>query len=119
MDFFDGDLIHESVTQAYKKVNIVEPDADAYNISDEFVIELEMPGVHKKDVKMSINNGTLTITGKKEFDHNSIEPLLKERDRRNFKRNIILPIGLIGQGKGTVIEIEHINGVFIIHIPKK
>ena len=114
MNFFDGDLIHEAALPAYKKTDTVEPDTNIYDLGHEFIIKLEMPGVAGK-IDIAINEGELVIAGKKEINCASVKPMLAEFENKFFMREITIPEGV------TVDDIttEYVDGIFIIHVPKK
>lgn len=114
MNFFEGDLIHEAVFPAYKKTDTVEPDTNIYNIGHEFIVKLEMPGITGK-IDVAINRGELVVVGKKEIGCGSAEPILAECKNRLFMREITVPEGVTIDDLTT----KYVDGIFIIHIPKK
>src|SRR5438105_3404807 len=70
--YFDFDLLNRGDNGfAAPGANIVESDKD-------FKIELAVPGLEKKDFKVEIENGTLTISSEKEEE--------KKEDKENYHR---------------------------------
>ena len=68
-------------------------DVDIYSDDDHIFLEAELPGLSKEGVEVSVENGTLTITGKK--THETIEKdhvhHLQERYYGSFSRSFTLP----------------------------
>ncbi len=71
-------------------------DVDIYSDDDHIYLEAELPGLNKEDVTVSVENGTLTIEGRK--THETIENdhvhHLQERYFGSFSRNFTLPVGV-------------------------
>ena len=75
------------------------PSMDVYEIGDFLVVELELPGIKKEDIKVTILGNLLTVEGvKKESKQNlgngerRISYLLLERKLGRFQRTIELPV---------------------------
>jgi HSP20 family protein len=68
-------------------------DVDIYSDDDHIFLEAELPGLGKEDVDVRVENGTLTIAGKK--THETIEKdhvhHLQERYYGSFSRSFTLP----------------------------
>ncbi len=68
-------------------------DVDIYSDDDHIFLEAELPGLSKEGVEVSVENGTLTIAGKK--THETIEKdhvhHLQERYYGSFSRSFTLP----------------------------
>lgn len=93
------------------------PAVDIVDDNNEFKIEVEMPGMGEEDVKVSINNGLLTIKGEKSTSEKDEK---KNYMRREIKygfceRNVPLPEGIdIDKAKATFKK-----GMLWVTIPKK
>jgi len=93
------------------------PHSDVIEDKDGYVIALELPGVHRDDVKLTLENGTLSISGERrapEIGDNS-KRHLRERFHGRFERRFTLP---------DIVETENINaslkdGVLTVHIAKR
>jgi len=81
--FFDSDWM-KSLT--VPSVNIRETEK-------EFFVELAAPGLNKKDFKISIENGMLTISAEKKMEKEESEKNFtrKEFSYSNFSRSFMLP----------------------------
>jgi HSP20 family protein len=88
----------------------VSEDENALNIS------MELPGVEPDDVRLSLENNTLTIRGEKrqQIDENSERVHRFERIYGVFERTFVLP-NTVDADK---IEARFENGVLLVRIPK-
>lgn len=69
------------------------PALDCSETDKEFVVRLEVPGVHKENLDVSLDQNVLTITGKREFrkEHESEEYIWREREAGKFVRSLRIP----------------------------
>ena len=51
------------------------PALDLYESGDHFVAVVELPGMRKEDIDISLHDGTLTISGERKHESNNGEPL--------------------------------------------
>lgn len=54
------------------------PSIDISETEKQFVIDVDVPGVDKKDIELSIENNTLTISGERKFE--------KKEDNKQYHR---------------------------------
>ena len=90
------------------------PRADVEETDDAYVIEVEVPGVNKKDIEVSVAGRRPTITGeRKERERVGV---LRRRTRRvgRFEYDIQLPGDVDDQGVGA----ELADGVLTVRVPK-
>ena len=94
---------------AYPKVNVYEYD-------DKVGIVAEIPGLDKKDLSVEVEEGTLTISGKKHgiWEEDGAKVLRRELKGSSFKRSFTLGDSLDGNN----INAEFKNGVLSIDVPK-
>lgn len=92
------------------------PALDVYEEKDNYVVQVELPGVNKEDVKLSLEQGTLTITGerKREPKQEGAELYHAERFQGRFQRTINLP-ETIAADKVTA---QYKDGVLTVTLPK-
>lgn len=90
-------------------VNVVETDS-------EFLIEAELPGIEKNDLRISVEKGMLTIAGHRmhEREEKGKRYHRVERAYGNFLRSFRLPDSVDDQRLGA----EFKNGLLTIHLPK-
>lgn len=93
------------------------PACDIYETDKEVVLKIEVPGVKKEDVKVSLENTTLTIRGERKFE----EEVKKEnyhRVERNygeFLRTFTLPAFI----DETKILADFKDGLLTVTLPKR
>lgn len=94
----------------------VFPVMDVTETPEQFIIEAEVPGIQKENLKLSIKKDELVIEGeKKEEDKKEGESFLRiERSYGSFRRSIRLP-SEIAQSK---VKAKYENGVLKISLPK-
>lgn len=93
------------------------PDMDVYETDNEVVIEVEIPGIDRKDVKITVEENILKISGEKkvEREQKGKNYYYVERSTGKFERAIRLP-DYVDVEK---IKAEYKNGVLTIKVPKK
>lgn len=92
------------------------PVANITENDKEYLIKAELPEVKKEDVKVSLENGVITISGerkheKKEKSENEIRV---ESFYGTFSRSFALPDNIDEQA----VSAESKEGVLCVHIPK-
>ncbi len=106
-DFFRSDRDESSLlAQAWRPaVDITEED-------DAFVAKVELPGVNKDDVKITMQDNVLTIRGEKKGKEENLRRV--ERQYGSFQRSFTLPTSV----KSDKIEAEYKDGILTISMPK-
>ena len=83
---------------------------------DTYQVTLEVPGVTKKDVSISIEKDVLTIEGKREqYIPEGFEVIRQERNSLEFSRRLALPENV----DQASIAARFKNGLLTIDLPKK
>jgi len=108
-DFFDDSLFNK------KEKNFMKTDIKEKK--DKYIIEMDLPGFEKENIKLELNNGYLTITGKQEnnIDEEEEKYVHKERFYGECTRSFYVGDNI----KEEDIEAEFKNGMLKIDIPKK
>jgi HSP20 family protein len=93
------------------------PRLDLREDKKQISIEVELPGVHEKDVSLSLSNGRLVIKGhkKSEREEKTQDIYISERMFGDFERIIDLPDG-VDEDK---IEAKFEKGILRITAPKR
>jgi HSP20 family protein len=93
------------------------PPTDIKETSNEYIIEMEIPGMEESDIKVSINESQLTIVGEiKETTHvETSKPLLIERFTGSFQRTFTLPSNRIDS---IASKAKFKNGILRISVTK-
>ncbi len=92
------------------------PKVDVYETDDKVVLEFEVPGVNKEDLKISYSDGVLKVCGEKKAEKNDEKRDYKmvERYYGKFERSFILP-EYVDPKK---ISAKYTDGVLKVEIPK-
>lgn len=92
------------------------PAIDIKDEDNQYVIKADVPGVDPKDIEVSMENGALTIKGKKETSHEEKKEnyFCMERSSGSFFRSFTLPQSV----NASDIKAKNNNGVLIITVPK-
>jgi HSP20 family protein len=92
------------------------PAADISETDKEYLVKAELPGVKREDVKVTLEDGVLTIEGERKFekeDKNEKSHRI-ERFYGNFSRSFTLP----DNADAANVRAESKDGVLNVHIPK-
>lgn len=91
------------------------PVADIFETEDALTVILEMPGVGKGGVEVTVENDVLTISGRVDFSkYEGLHPLYTEYNVGNYARSFQLS-SKIAQDR---ISAELQNGVMKLLLPK-
>ena len=92
------------------------PLVDISEDEKEFVVKAELPEVKKEDVRVTVENGVLSICGERKVEKEEKDKKYHrvERAYGRFERSFTLPEG----ADGTKITAEFKEGVLKVHLPK-
>jgi HSP20 family protein len=92
------------------------PLADITETDKEYVIKAELPEVKKEDVKITLDNGMITIEGERrhEKEHKDENEIRVESFYGTFSRSFALPENIDSKN----IRAESKDGVLRVRIPK-
>jgi HSP20 family protein len=92
------------------------PNVDIVENEDGYEIHAELPGVRQEDVKLSLNNNVLTLTGEKkqEVKEERDNVLRLERSYGRFERSFSLPTTV----QSDKVRAAYNDGVLKIVLPK-
>ena len=92
------------------------PVVDIVEKKNDFSVRIELPGVKKEDVRITVQNGTLTVRGeKKEEKFEEGEGYRRsERSYGTFQRSFTLPTSIPSEK----IDASYEAGVLTLTIPK-
>jgi HSP20 family protein len=92
------------------------PLVDVEETDKEYLIKAELPEVRKEDVKVTIENGVLSIEGERK--HEKEEKTRKvhriERSFGKFVRRFTVPL----EAENAKVTAEFKDGVLHVHVPK-
>jgi HSP20 family protein len=94
------------------------PALDLYQNNDNLVTQVELPGMRKEDIEISLHDGTLTISGERKIEsprsENGEKAERSERYFGRFRRSIALPVHVDG-GK---VSASYRDGILTVTLPK-
>jgi HSP20 family protein len=91
------------------------PAADIYEAPDALTVILEMPGVEKSNVAISVEDGVLSVEGRLDLSkYQGLQPLYTEYNIGHYSRSFRLS-SKIDQSK---IAAEMKDGVLSLQLPK-
>jgi HSP20 family protein len=95
---------------------ILRPAMDVEEDDNQIVVRLELAGIAKEDVTLTLEDGVLTITGEKKSDRKVDEKNyhLVERSFGTFQRTLTLPSGVDSEHASATFT----DGVLVIAVPK-
>ncbi len=110
-DFFNDPFFSSRKEMKLMKTDIREKD-------DKYLLDIDLPGYSKEDIKISVDDGYLTVSAKKEESKEENEKgsyIKKERYSGECQRSFYI---------GDDIEAEDVkasfkNGILTLDIPKK
>jgi len=102
--------------QAGKAVSTLTPAIDLVDTGDRVEVKVELPGMAKDDVDISLKDDTLTIKGEKKQEREEKEEnrYYVERTYGSFSRTLTLPSKVNPDG----VEARFRDGVLEINLPK-
>jgi HSP20 family protein len=92
------------------------PLADITEDEREYLIKAELPEVRKEDVKVTVENRVLTISGERKFEKEEKKKKYHrvERGWGTFMRSFALP----EDGDPSKVKAEFKNGLLMVTVPK-
>ena len=91
------------------------PEADIFEGEDALTVVLEMPGVTRDNVDISVESGVLTVEGRIDFGkYEGLQPVYSEYNVGPYRRSFRIA-GTIDQDK---ISAEMRDGVITLILPK-
>lgn len=91
------------------------PDCDIVESTDEYKLLLDLPGLSKKDIEISLKDHVLTVKGRREINFSEDENLKRgERKKGAFARSFAIPPKV----NAAEIKANFKNGVLTVAMPK-
>lgn len=92
------------------------PAADITEHDNEFVVKVELPGINKEDVKITLESNILTIRGDKKQEKNVKDENYHRVERMydSFQRSFTLPRSV----RSEKIDAVYKDGILTVTLPK-
>ena len=94
--------------------NYLRPAASVTGTNDGYVVTMDLPGVRKSDLEIHLENGELTITGRRSQWPNDSKLVYRESAAGEFRRVFELDPAIDGNKIAAKLE----DGVLIVQLPK-
>lgn len=93
-----------------------KPACDVQETDGHFVMSFDLPGMKREDIKISVEDSQLTVTGERRYETSSEKANHQRRERffGSFQRSFSLP----QQVDTNKIEAEYQDGVLNLVLPK-
>ena len=110
----DKTILRPDVTDKTNRNEFWQPHIDIVINKDEEIILLDLPGVNRKDIRITLSDNILNIEGEKKFV-NKNKLLVNERQYGKFMKNLKIPRTIDTEN----ISASYIDGVLQITLPQK
>lgn len=112
-----NDFFRDWSTSNFSDTNTTLPAVNIKENENDFIVDVAVPGMDKKDFKIDLDNDILTISSEKTTNNDSSDEnyTRKEYSYMSFKRNFTLPKGVVDSDN---INASYKNGELKITIPK-
>lgn len=92
------------------------PALDVYEDKDNFTVKLEVAGMKKEDIEISLHDHTLSISGERKGDEKRAngEAHRTERFTGRFQRSVTLPVAVANDK----VKAQYKDGVLTVTLPK-
>jgi len=112
--FFEGPSWPAATRQA-QLFNGWTPALDLYQTTDDVVALVELPGMRKEDIEISLHDGTLTISGERNSETAEGDKTVRtERFVGKFRRSVSLPTRV----DANKVNATYKDGILTITLPK-
>jgi len=110
-----ADLMEEVEGPNLKK-GVIRPLADVHETDEAVVVTMDMPGVEKQDIDISVVDDELRVSAQRKGEAEIKEEDYHRRERTytRFERRVLLPVSI----KSEEARATLVNGVLQITLPK-
>jgi len=97
-------------------MNAWGPQLDLFEDKDNLVVKVEVPGMKREDIDVSLQEGTLTISGerKHEEQYQEAQAHRQERFYGRFQRSVALPVPV----EDAKVKATYNDGILTVTLPK-
>jgi HSP20 family protein len=92
------------------------PSLDVFDEKDQFVVNVELPGLKKEEIDLSFQDGALSISGERKQvkENKEGETFRSERYFGKFQRSVTLPAAV----DSAKISASYKDGILSVFLPK-
>lgn len=106
--------VRETNKESVRHARAFTPRVDVFENADELLLVVDLPGVPKEGLTVSVEKDTLTVVGKVAARETTATKIAGERRAEVYERAFALPEGLDPERISAQLK----NGVATIHLPK-
>jgi len=94
----------------------LDPAIDLYEDGDNLVVKVELPGLKKEDIAISLDDAVLNISGERRTESKATNGTVHRRERAvgGFSRGLGLPYPVNADG----VKAGYTDGILTITLPK-
>jgi HSP20 family protein len=112
-------LFESPLTELARTSNLLSgwnPALDLFEDKDNLYVKVELPGMKREDIDVSLHEGSLSISGerKSEQKHEDAEVYRAERFFGRFQRTVMLPTPVAAEK----VKAQYKDGILNITLPK-
>ena len=90
------------------------PAVAVYTDKDQFTVVVELPGLKKEEIEISLHDDTLTISGERKREESNEQEFLTERSYGKFQRSLTLPTAVDAEK----VKASYKDGLLQVVLPK-
>ena len=90
------------------------PAVNVYQDKDRFTVVVELPGLKKEEIEISLHDDTLTIAGERKREESGEQEFLTERLYGKFQRSLTLPTAVDAEK----VKASYKDGLLQVELPK-
>jgi len=90
------------------------PPVDVYQDKDQFTVIVELPGLKKEEIEISLHDNTLTISSERKCEESGEQEFLTERSYGKFQRSLTLPTAVYAEK----VKASYKDGLLQVVLPK-
>lgn len=92
------------------------PALDLYDEKDRFLVSVELPGMTKEGIGISLHEGVLSVSGERKHEREGKEgeTFRSERYFGKFQRSVTLPAAV----DASKVKASYKDGVLLVDLPK-
>ena len=109
-------LFDVSASRAPESFGDWSPALDAFEDKDKYVVSLELPGMKREDISVTVHDGVLTVSGERKSEQDTKTGAVHRAERYygKFTRSVSLP----PTAKADKVAASYKDGVLQIELPK-
>lgn len=112
--YFTGEMVKNLGDRAKEVMTFMYPPVTVYEEAGELVVEADLPGFDKKDVKVRLEKESLMISATRKFEKKGM--VFMDQRPEEVSKRIRLPMEV---DQDAVFTAKYANGVLTIKVPVK